>query len=75
MSHHKMKPRKALLQKTVLLYPIVVIIPYELDKSKSIRGIDLFWKNIIKMFKQKTVIFLLMVLFIVNVVLAITRFI
>jgi hypothetical protein len=38
LSHHKMKPRKALLQKTVLLYPIVVIIPYESDKSKSIRG-------------------------------------
>lgn len=38
MFHPKMKLRKALLQKTVLLYPINSIIPYVTDKSKSIVG-------------------------------------
>ncbi len=36
MSHYKMKRTKALLQKTVLLYPIVFSIPYVYNKSKSI---------------------------------------
>ena len=53
MSHHKMKRTKALLQQTVLLYPIVFSIPYMQNKSKSIsENICVLGKNI-KIHKKK----------------------
>jgi hypothetical protein len=53
LSHYKMKRTKALLQKTVLLYPIVFIIPYVCNKSKSIMKYEYILEEYYYFIKEK----------------------